>query len=103
MNRPLVLFRLLLLPASICVAILVSVGSDLLAKRGVMQLSAANGDGQAIGTMLFIFGVPAFVIGGWLMSRRFKCNRRVLLIGNAILAIAIAWVVIELRSQSGSV
>ena len=102
MNISLVLFRLLLLPASICVAILVSVGSDLLAKQGTIQLSAANGDGQAIGTVLFIFGVPAFVIGGWLISRRFKSNRRVLLIGNTTLAIAIAWVVIELRRQSGS-
>jgi hypothetical protein len=101
MNILLLLFRLLLLPASICAAILMTVGIGLLAKWGVVHVNAANQDGMAIGLLILFFGVPALVTAGWLISKKFQSDKRALSVGNAVQTVVIAWVVIELIRQSG--
>jgi hypothetical protein len=98
--KSLLIFRLLLLPAALCIAVLISVFIDKLAQVGVIRLSAASQDGQAWGMIVILYGIPLLLIGGWFLSMKYRERAKVLVGANLAMLGIIAWVVIALLTQS---
>lgn len=98
--KSLLIFRLLLLPAAICIAVLTCVFLDKLAQVGVFRLNTANQEGQALGMLILFYGIPLLVVSGWLLSSKYRDRSAVLVRCNVVMFGIIGWVVVTLFSQS---